>query len=133
MIEYLVAYNATLPISQILVPELFSEIIHLALKEDSLRRLSDSSRTPSPLCFWESASTMSNALVDLRQPRKRWHLGAAVTASHVCFAWRTLCIGTPTLWARQIAMIPQAIPVFLDRSGRALLAITAIDIRADYW
>lgn len=50
-------------------------------------------------------------------------LGAAVVASHVCAAWRIACLGTPTLWARQIGPIRSAATVFLARSRYALLDV----------
>lgn len=45
-------------------------------------------------------------------------------ASHVCTAWRTLCITTPTLWARQVGRLSAAAEEFLIRSANAPIDIT---------
>ncbi|KZV75647.1 hypothetical protein PENSPDRAFT_748305 [Peniophora sp. CONT] len=99
-IDILVAANATLPVSRLMLPELFSEIIHFALNSDPPRIMSDYMR----------------------------HLGIAVKASHVCYTWRMLSIGTSSLWARHVGSLPNATAIFLTRSGRALLSIDY-----EYW
>ncbi|KZV75616.1 hypothetical protein PENSPDRAFT_748279, partial [Peniophora sp. CONT] len=111
----LVAYNATLPISRLLIPELFSEIIHIALDDDL-------PEYPKSRVFETSAGDTS--IHDAGPPK--WRLGAAIAASHVCFAWRRLCLGTPTLWARHIGRFPQATSTHLKRSGYALLDVVYV-------
>lgn len=102
--------NATLPISRLLIPEIFSGIIHLALDDD-------------PPLFIDEEVFESGDSGAISYWRRERHLGVAVVASHVCFTWRVLCIGTPSLWARQIGRIPNAVSDFLERSGHALLDI----------
>ena len=63
-----------------------------------------------------------HSALDVYPPSPR-RLGAAVAVSHVSFSCRAVCLGTPTLWARQIGLLPLAIAEFLARSGPALLDI----------
>ncbi|KZV75648.1 hypothetical protein PENSPDRAFT_680876 [Peniophora sp. CONT] len=104
-VTHLATTNAALPISRVLIPEVFAHIILLALDEDRPWHIG---RHPS------SAGDTRPVVV---------YLGAAISASHVCYAWRVLCIGTPLLWARQIGWIPVAASIFLRRSGSALVDI----------
>ncbi|KZV61712.1 hypothetical protein PENSPDRAFT_592456, partial [Peniophora sp. CONT] len=41
-----------------------------------------------------------------------------VRLSHICRAWRDLCIDTPSLWGRAIGRLPRALPVFMERAGK---------------
>ncbi|VDB85166.1 unnamed protein product [Peniophora sp. CBMAI 1063] len=110
-----VAFNATLPISRLLIPELFSEIIHYALAAVPPQKRYQA---------YDLEKRGSWSYTDPSFPILR--LGAAVVASHVCHAWRVLSLGTPSFWAPYIGFIPFAGSEFLARSGQ-----TPVDIYHD--
>ncbi|KZV75632.1 hypothetical protein PENSPDRAFT_748292 [Peniophora sp. CONT] len=105
-IELLAAANAAQPVSRLMsISELFSAVVHFALDVDS------PSTSPTGVCT----------------------LGAAVVVSHTCTTWRALAIDTPTLWARQIGMLPYAVAEFLARSNDCLVDVHWVAIRYFSW
>ncbi|VDB96637.1 unnamed protein product [Peniophora sp. CBMAI 1063] len=103
------------------IPELFSIIMHFAL---DVYPPNDRRFTMAQLMRWRRNShsaTEDEAASEASVIAER--LGATVVASHVCAAWRIACLTTPTLWARQVGMIPPAANVFLARSKSALLDV----------
>ncbi|VDB85151.1 unnamed protein product [Peniophora sp. CBMAI 1063] len=98
--------NAAQPISRMMsLPELLSAVVHHALD------------VYPPELVRKRKGAPESSLERVRR------LGAAVIISHVCSAWRTRCIATPTVWARQIGLVPPATEEFLARSGEALVDI----------
>ncbi|VDB96638.1 unnamed protein product [Peniophora sp. CBMAI 1063] len=101
--------NATRPVARVMsIPELFAVIMHFALD------VYMPSILPHILC---KRFDKPEPVVGTRR------LGAAVVVSHVCSAWRAICIGTPTLWARLIGQVPSAINEFVARSGQSQVDI----------
>ncbi|VDC07163.1 unnamed protein product [Peniophora sp. CBMAI 1063] len=40
-----------------------------------------------------------------------------IVLSHVSSAWRSLCLASPTLWSKNVGLLPKAVATFLARSG----------------
>ncbi|VDB96756.1 unnamed protein product [Peniophora sp. CBMAI 1063] len=58
---------------------------------------------------------------ELDQPRASYTSAPGslgwVRLTHVCKAWRDICIATPSLWAYSLGRLPRAVLVFLERAG----------------
>lgn len=116
------ATNAASTISRVMsIPELFTEIIHMALDSSPPGIHSYHNKGTSVASF----RNIINYELTFRFHAEYYEkLGSAVVASHVCTAWRRICLDTPTLWARQVGQLPAATAIILSRAREANLDLT---------